>query len=104
MSPLSTGFIELSILFTFLYYLFKGNAEACPKCGKSFAMKEISRKTVGSRATTMDIKREVKNNKGEVVRTYYEAVPATKYYYDCVDKCKFCGYRRDIQREATYRD
>ena len=77
---------------------------ACPKCGKKLSMKEISRKTTGSCATTMDVRREVKNSKGEVIRTYYEAVPATKYYYDCVDECKFCGHRRYVKREATYRD
>ena len=77
---------------------------ACPKCGKKLSMKEISRKTTGSYATTMDVRREVKNSKGEVIRTYYEAVPATKYYYDCVDECKFCGHRRDVKREITYRD
>ena len=103
-AALWTCIIILTILFTFLYYLFKGKAEACPKCGKSFAMKEISRKTVGSRATTMDVERKVKNNKGEVIRTYTESVPATQYIYDCVDECKFCGHRRDVQRQATYRD
>ena len=95
------GYVVIAIIIT---VLMKGNASKCPKCGKIFGMKEISRKTVGSRATTMDIKREVKNSKGEVVRTYYESVPATQYIYDCVDECKFCGHRRDVKREATYRD
>ena len=77
---------------------------ACPKCGKKLSMKEISRKTTGSYATTMDVRREVKNSKGEVIRTYYEAVPATKYYYDCVDECKFCGHRQEVRRQSTLRD
>ena len=77
---------------------------ACPKCGKKLAMKEISRKTVSSYATTVDVERKVKNNKGEVIRTYTEAVPATHYTYDCIDECKFCGHRQEVRREATYRD
>lgn len=93
--------IGMAIVFLIFNYI---KNSACPKCGKKLSMREISRKTTGSYATTMDVKREVKNSKGEVVRTYYEAVPATKYYYDCVDECKFCGYRRDVKREATYRD
>ena len=84
--------------------LLKASDTKCPKCGKAFGMKEISRKTVGSRATTMDVERKVKNNKGEVIRTYTESVPATQYIYDCVDECKFCGHRQEVRREATYRD
>lgn len=77
---------------------------ACPKCGKKLAMKEISRKTVSSYATTVDVVRNVKNNKGEVIRTYTEAVPATRYTCDCVDECKFCGHRQNVRRDVTYRN
>ena len=84
--------------------LFKASDTKCQKCGKAFGMKEISRKNASSRATTVDVKREVKNSKGEVTRTYYESVPATQYFYDCVDECKFCGHRQEVQRQATYRD
>lgn len=84
--------------------MLKASDTKCPKCGKAFGMKEISRKTVGRHATTVDVERKVKNSKGEVVRTYTEAVPATQYFYDCVDECKFCGHRRDVQRNETVRD
>ena len=95
------GYVVIAIIITILM---KGKASKCPKCGKTFGMKEISCKTVGSRATTMDVERKVKNNKGEVIRTYTESVPATQYIYDCVDECKFCGHRQEVQRQATYRD
>ena len=95
------GYVVIAIIITILM---KGKASKCPKCGKTFGMKEISCKTVGSRATTMDVERKVKNNKGEVIRTYTESVPATQYIYDCVDECKFCGHRQEVRREATYRD
>ena len=92
----------VGILIGFLIFNFIKKS-ACPNCGKKFSMREISRKITDSYDTTMDVERQVKNNKGEVIRTYYEAVPATTYYYDCVDECKFCGYRRDVKRTATYR-
>ena len=93
----------IAMLIVFLIFNYVKNS-ACPKCGKKLSMREISRKITRTYATTIDVKREIKNTKGDVVRTYYEAVPATKYYYDCVDECKFCGYRRNVERSATYRD
>lgn len=90
-------------VIAFIIYA-KIESTACPKCGKRLAMKEISRKTVSSYATTVDVDREVKNSKGEVIRRYKEAVPATRYIYDCVDECKYCGNSREVRREATYRD
>ena len=33
-----------------------------------------------------------------------EAVPATRYFYDCVDECKYCGYQRDVRRSTTERN
>lgn len=84
--------------------LMRGSDTKCPKCGKKFAMKEISRKTASSRATTIDVERVVRNSRNEVVRRYTEAVPATHYIYDCVDECKFCGHRKEVRREATRRN
>ena len=52
------GYVVIAIIITILM---KGKASKCPKCGKTFGMKEISCKTVGSRATTMDVERKVKN-------------------------------------------
>ena len=99
------GFIVIIILEVVVFSIYNAiRKSACPKCGKKFSMKEISRKEISSYATTMDVERKVTNNKGEVIRTYTEAVPATHYTYDCVDECKFCGFRRDVRREATYRD
>lgn len=96
--------IDFIIVYTLLLFLIKGIVERCPECHRLSAMKEISRCTIGEYPTTMDVKREVKNRKGEVVRTYYEAVPATRYVYECIDQCKWCGYRRKARRESTTRD
>lgn len=99
------SFIGVAILEFIAFWIYSSiESTACPKCGKKLSMKEISRKVVSSYATTKDIEREVKNNKGEVIRTYYEAVPATCYVHDCIDECKFCGYQQTVQRSETYRD
>ena len=91
----------MSIIIT---TLLRASDTMCPKCNKKFAMKEISRKTVDSRITTIDIDRKIKNSKGEVIRTYTEAVPATRYFYDCVDECKFCGHKHNVRRDKIVRD
>lgn len=99
------SFIGVAILEFIAIWIYSSvKSTACPKCGKTLSMREISRKVVSSYATTKDIQREVKNNKGEVIRTYYEAVPATCYVHDCIDECKFCGYQQKVQRSETYRD
>ena len=76
----------------------------CPKCGKKFAMNEVSRKTVNSCATTIDIEQKIRNTRGVVTGTYTQPVPATRYVYACVDECKFCKHQQEVTREATYRD
>ena len=86
LGPIGGGILFVVVLFIGMGIKGAIDNTACPKCGKKLAMKEISRKTVGSRATTMDVERKVKNNKGEVIRTYTESVPATQYIYDCVDE------------------
>ena len=87
------------VIAIIIVVLMKGKASKCPKCGKTFGMEEISRRLVESRASTMDVERRVKNDKGEVIRRYTETVPATIYTYDCVDECKFCGHRQEVRRE-----
>lgn len=104
LGPIGGGILFVVVLFIGMGIKGAIDNTACPKCGKKLAMKEISRKTVSSYATTVDVERKVKNNKGEVIRTYTEAVPATHYTYDCIDECKFCGHRQEVRREATYRD
>ncbi len=76
----------------------------CPRCGKAFSMKETSRKIISSYATTMKIQQQIKNASGEVVGTCKQTVPATRYLYDCVDECIFCGHRREVRRKAKYND
>lgn len=104
LGPLGTGILFVVVLFVGMGIKGAIDNTACPKCGKKLSMKEISRKTVATYATTMDIERKVRNNRNEVVRTYTEAVPATRYIYQCVDECKFCGHRQEVRRQSTLRD
>lgn len=104
LGALGTGIIAAIIVVVGLVIKNDVDNTACPKCGKKFSMKEISRKTISSYATTMNVEQQIKNARGEVTGTYTQTVPATHYTYDCVDECKFCGFRRNVRREATYRD
>jgi hypothetical protein len=104
LGAVGTGILVVVIFIVGLCIKCAIDNTACPQCGKKFAMKEISRQLVGSRATTMDVTRRVKNSKGEVIRTYTEAVLATLYTYDCIDECRFCGHRQEVRREKKERD
>lgn len=79
-------------------------AGACPECRRAFAMKEISSHLIDEYRTTVDVQRTVKNGKGEVIRRYTEAVPATKCVYDCVDECRYCKYQRNVTRQQILQD
>lgn len=102
-ASITISVIVSAVISILVSALMRGTDTKCPKCGKAFGMKEISRIAVDSRATTIDVERRVKNNKGEVIRTYTESVPATQYIYDCVDECKFCGHRQSVTRDITER-
>lgn len=77
---------------------------SCPKCGKKRALVEISRKTVETYETTMDVEQDIRNEYGERKGSYVQSVPATKYIYECVDECKYCGYQTKVRRQETRRD
>ena len=95
------GYVVLAVIIVIVT---KSISEKCPKCGKGLAMKEISRKVAKTFETTMDVERQVKSNTtGKVIRTYTESVPATKFIYDCVDRCKFCGHTQNVKRENIVR-
>ena len=100
--------LVIVIFIIVLNAVLRAEASKCPKCGKKSAMIEISRIETDSVRTTVDVNREknIKNSSGKTIRTetYKEAVPATKYYYDCIDECKYCGYRREVQRSEVERD
>lgn len=99
-----TTVLFVAIIFVILRIQISVDMTTCLKCGKKFAMQEVSRKTINSYATTIDVEQKIKNTRGEVTGTYTQTVPATRYIYACVDECKFCTHRREVTREATYRD
>ena len=93
----------IAALIGFLFIKKAIDKTACPKCSKKFSMKEISRETIHTFDTTMDVEHTIRNKKGEMTGSYTQTVPATKYIYKCIDECRFCGYQQEIQRQATYR-
>lgn len=56
-------------------------------------MKKIGTECIDEKPTVIIEKREMKNSKGEVIRSWDESVPATTYYYRTHRKCKYCGYK-----------
>lgn len=78
------------------------NTNSCEKCGKKMCMNQIEVKTVEKYATTMDVDRQIKNNRGEVIREYKETVPAITHIYDSTLECKYCGYRKVVRMKDTY--
>lgn len=92
------------ILIAIGFILFAGYQKKCPNCGRLFSMKEIERKLDHTYSTTIDIEQEIKNNKGEKTGTYKQAVPATAYVHNCIDECKYCGFKKEVKRTNTYRD
>lgn len=83
------------------YFTYKhACATRCPKCGKAFAMSEISRgqTPVTSYDTAAHMGLFTLDLKGNVTGTDARAVPATAYVYSCVDACRFCGFRKERQR------
>ncbi len=64
----------------------------CYSCKKWNAMKKISTKCIDEKPSVIYKKREIKNSKGEVLKTWTDSVPATIYYYQIHRKCKHCGH------------
>ena len=77
----------------------------CPRCRKSFAMREVSRETspVSSYDTTTHVGLLTRDLRGNITETDSRVVPATAYIYNCVDECRFCGCQKETQRTRVYR-
>jgi len=95
------GCVIFSFIALVIYLLI--DADTCPKCKKRFSMIEISRDLRYSQDITMDVEQEIKNNKGEITGKYNQAVPATLYVYDCIYKCKYCGFQKEVVEEKKER-
>lgn len=96
--------IGICVLIGVCAIIYLIHSTKCAECGKYFAMKEIERNLVSQFRTTVDVEQKVKDKNGNVTGTYTQAVPATVYVYDCVDRCKHCGFQRKVTRRITVRD
>ncbi len=101
------GIVALILIFAAAFYLVAKRAQAtrCPHCGKSFAMREVSRDRTpaSSYETTTHVGLITRDLKGYVTGTDTRVVPATAYVYNCVDECKFCGFQKEEQRAQVRR-
>ncbi len=101
------GIVALVLIFAAAFYLIGKRAQAtrCPRCGKSFAMREVSRdpSPVSSYDTTTHVGLITRDLKGYVTGTDTRVVPAKAYIYNCVDECKVCGFQREEQRTQVRR-
>ena len=99
---LAIGIIVFILIFAAAVYLVGKRAQAsrCSRCGKSFAMREVSRDSspVSSYDTTTHVGLITRDLKGYVTGTDTRVVPATAYVYNCVDECKYCGFQKEEQR------
>ncbi len=77
----------------------------CPRCRKSFAMREVSRDKapVSTCDTTAHIGLFTLDLRGNITTADPHAVPATAYTYSCVDECRFCGFQKEEQRTQICR-
>ncbi len=83
--------VVIGIIFLWITrYRYKRKCDGCKKWN---AMKKIGTECIDEKPSVITKKREMKNSKGEVVRTWEESIPATIYYYRTHRKCKHCSYR-----------
>ena len=101
------GIVVLILIVVAVFYLIGKRAQAtrCPRCGKPFAMHEVSRdpSPVSSYDTTTHVGLITRDLKGYVTGTDTRVVPANAYVYNCVDECMFCGFQREEQRTQVRR-
>ena len=90
-------FILILAVIAFCIVCKRAQATRCPHCGKSFAMREISRDrtSVSTHDTTTNIGLYEMDLKGNVTSSDPHTVPATAHVHKCVDKCKFCGFQKE---------
>jgi len=65
-------------------------SKKCPKC-KKFSLKKVSEEELERVATTRNVRKDIKDASGKVIRTEYKEIPVTKITYKVNYKCKNCG-------------
>jgi hypothetical protein len=64
-------------------------------------MKTVNKECVDRMQSSVTETRNMKNSKGEIIRTWEVDVPATTYTYHRHRKCKYCGYRDYVTETKT---
>lgn len=106
MFKLIIGIFAVAFVAAAVYFIGRrGQTTRCPKCGRAFAMGEVSRDKapVSTCDTTAHIGLFTLDLRGNITTADPHAVPATAYTYSCVDECRFCGFQKEEQRTQICR-
>ena len=81
------------------FFIIRKRAQAtrCTRCGKLFAMREISRDSTPSSSydTTTTVDLFEMDLKGNYTSGGTLTAPATAHTYKCTDMCRFCGFKKE---------
>ena len=71
----------------------------CPKCGNREGNWKVDGPVLGTRRTTRtEVVEEVKNSKGEVIRTREAKIPVLETTYEVHNYCEKCGHQWNTSR------
>ena len=85
-------FIFGAIALALMYLIYKiYRFRRCPDCHGWNQLRLVEKEIVDEKPTSVTEERQMKNSKGEVIRTYEVEVPATRYEILKTYRCKNCG-------------
>ena len=82
------------------WYVYKGWDTKCSNCKKLYAMIEEKSTLVNSEQISIKVELKNKDTYGEVTGTREQYIPGTRKHYDCIYKCKFCGFEQTIREKV----
>lgn len=95
-------FFGVLFIYSIIYSKYKKSVEraqkTCKNCGE-VGLEFFDEEEIDRYNSTKTVRDEVRNEKGEVIRTVCKEVPVTKAVYLCTYKCKYCGYEE--KRKST---
>jgi hypothetical protein len=66
----------------------------CPHCKRKLVFRKVSDKKVGSASISVKVVNETKDLRNVTVGTTERYIPGTRHYYECIHKCRRCGYEK----------
>ena len=71
----------------------------CPHCKKAWALQYNKKIERDHKPCSKQVERKIKDKQGNVIGSTTEKVYGTRYYYDVIYKCKYCG--KEVKRSKT---